>query len=364
MGERSHVPFDVFAMRVDVPVSTAVREGDLGWTCGQCPLTETGAVHAPGDLLAQTEFVCAMIENVMHRAGFKPANIGKLHVYFTAETDRESADALALIADRFGHGPLIVPVPVPHFYYDGMLIEVDVFAASNLQIRAPADVDADGVRLHVADAGDQIWACASVSLIDRRPDEAVKLVAGGLARQGLAPEHLLADLWIVAGTNAGAGQVARSLQHNRFATNPDALVRLAEPAPPVIAAALTFCKHPVAVISDVRANDGVNLTLKSSGRMLWGSGTCVTPGLDLVGQTCEIMQGFDAGLQDAGASFADVVKLTAHYTGGASEQELHDNMMVRHGFYQAPGPASTGLPVAALGNGKCRIAIDLFAVSA
>jgi hypothetical protein len=60
-------------------------------------------------------------------------------------------------------------------------------------------------------------------------------------------------------------------------------------------------------------------------------------------------------------SFADLVKLTARYTGGASEEELHGNTKVRHGFYASPGPASTGLPVPALGNGACRIAIDVAA---
>lgn len=69
MRERSCVPFDVFAIRVEVPVSTAVRDGGLGWTCGQCPLTEQGAVYAPGDLRAQAEFVCDMIDTVMTRAG-------------------------------------------------------------------------------------------------------------------------------------------------------------------------------------------------------------------------------------------------------------------------------------------------------
>ena len=163
MGERSYVPFDVFAMRVEVPVSTAVRVCDLGWTCGQCPLTDQGAVHAPGDLLAQTELVCDMIETVMARAGFTSSSVGKLHVYHAAGAVLEAVDMLALIAGRFDHGPLIVPIPVPHFYYDGMLIEVDVFAADNLQIRAP--VDSDGVQLHVADAGDQVWACTSVSSV-------------------------------------------------------------------------------------------------------------------------------------------------------------------------------------------------------
>jgi enamine deaminase RidA (YjgF/YER057c/UK114 family) len=74
------------------------------------------------------------------------------------------------------------------------------------------------------------------------------------------------------------------------------------------------------------------------------------------------MQGLDTGLRAAGKSFADVVKLTAHYTGGATEEELHGNMKVRHGFYASPDPASTGLPVAGLGSEKCRIAIDVVAM--
>ncbi len=359
MAKRSYVPFDVFAMRVDVPVSTAVRDGDLGWTCGQCPLTDTGAVYAPGDLLAQAEFVCAMIETVMARAGFTSSSVGKLHVYFAAKTEREAAGALALISARFDHGPLIVPIPVPHFYYDGMLIEVDVFAAGNLQVRAPCK--ADGVRLDLVDAGDQVWACASASLADCSAADAVGLIAAELTRQGLDHEHVLADVWMVGG--ADISHVARALQQQRFVTNPDALVRLADPAAPVVAASLSFSKQPVTVHSDVNTDNGVRLTLKTSGSMIWGMGTCADPHLDLVGQTSDIMQGLDTGLRAAGASFADVVKLTAHYTGGASEQELHGNMKVRHDFYANPGPASTGLPVAGLGNENCRIAIDVVAIS-
>ncbi|MEM9473633.1 MAG: Rid family hydrolase [Pseudomonadota bacterium] len=360
MAERLHVPFNVFAMRVDVPVSTAVRDGDLGWTCGQCPLTETGAVHAPGDLLAQTEFVCDMIETVMARAGFEPSSVGKLHVYFAAKTGREAEDALALITARFGYGPLIVPIVVPHFYYDGMLIEVDVFAASDLQARAP--VDTDGVRLELIDAGDQVSAYAAASLASRTADEAVDLITRALDRQAMDPAHLLADFWMSGGTETE--QVARNLQPSRFVTNPDALVRLADPASPVIAASLSFSRQPVAVLTGKTTDGGLRLTLKRSDRMIWASGTCANSDLDLVGQTSSIMQGLDAGLRAAGASFSDVVKLTAHYTGGASEQELHGNMKVRHGFYKSPGPASTGLPVAGLGNEECRIAIDVTAVSA
>ncbi|WP_108879688.1 Rid family hydrolase [Anderseniella sp. Alg231-50] len=361
MAERSHVPFDVFAMRVEVPVSTAVRDGGLGWTCGQCPLTDQGAVHASGDLLAQAGFVCDMIENVMERAGFSPSSVGKLHVYFAAETEREASDMLAVIATRFDHGPLVVPIPVPHFYYDGMLIEVDVFAADNLKVHAP--FEADGVRLEMADAGDQVWVHASASLAEGTSAGAVDRIAGALARHGLDHRHLLGDLWTVSGSDNDAREAARNAQRRQLTANPDALVRPSDPAVPVIAAALSFARQPVAVLTDVKTDDGVRLTLKKSGRMVWGSGTCAQSNLDLVGQTSMIMQGLDTGLRASGMSFADVVKLTAHYTGGATEQELHGNMKVRHGFYASPGPASTGLPVAGLGNGKCRMAVNVVALS-
>ncbi|MEO1160822.1 MAG: Rid family hydrolase, partial [Pseudomonadota bacterium] len=353
----SHVPFDVFAMRVEVPVSAAVRDGGLGWTCGQCPLTDQGVVYAPGDLRAQAEFVCNMIETVMVRAGFKPSSIGKLHVYFAAETDREAIDVLAQIAARFAHGPLIVPIPVPHFYYDGMLIEVDVFASDNLEVRAP--FEADGVRLELVDAGDQVWVHASVSLADGAAAGAVDRIAAALTRQGLDQQHLLGDLWMVSGSDNDAHEAAHDAQCHQLMANPDALVRLAGPALPGIAAALSFGKQPVAVLTDVNADDGMRLTVKKSGPVVRGSGTCARSGLDLVEQTSTIMQGLDTGLRAAGLSFADVVKLTAHYTGGATEEELHGNMKVRHGFYADPGPASTGLPVAGLGNEKCRIAISV-----
>lgn len=360
MGKRSYVPFDVFAMRVDVPVSTAVRDGDLGWTCGQCPLTDQGAVYAPGDLLAQAEFVCDMIETVMARAGFTSSSVGKLHVYFAAGTERETTDALALIAARFDHGPLIVPIPVPHFYYDGMLIEFDVFATDNLQVRAP--FEADGVRLEMVDAGDLVWAYASVSSCDGTVSaDPQRLIADALSQHGLDQAHLLSDLWLVSDNDNQGRQITHNAQHHQLMTNSDARVRLAGPARPVVAAVLSFGKGPVAVLTDVNNDDGLRLTLKKSGRMLWGTGTCADPSLNLVGQTSMIMQGLDASLQAAGASFSDVVKLTAHYTGGATEEELHGNMKVRHGFYASPGPASTGLPVAGLDNEKCRIAIDVVA---
>lgn len=361
MGERSYVPFDVFAMRVEVPVSSAVRVGDLGWTCGQCPLTQKGDVFAPHDLLAQTEFVCDMIEKVTARAGFATSSIGRLHVYLTAKNTSEARQAERLITARFDHGPLIVPIYVPHFYYAGMLIEVDVFAAADMLVRTP--YQAGGVRLQVVEAGDEVWAYAEVSLDEPRLlQDPAELIAQALKQQELDRDYLLSDIWMISGDDTDVREIAATAQRLQLMTNPDAVLLQADPAPPVAAAMLTFAKQPGCVRKTRGTADGLRLVLNECGRMIRVTGSCADSGRDLVAQTSAIMDGIDNSLRAAGGSFADVVKLTAHYTGGASEQELHGNMKVRHRFYSSPGPASTGLPVQGLGNDDCRIAIDVMAM--
>jgi hypothetical protein len=63
-----------------------------------------------------------------------------------------------------------------------------------------------------------------------------------------------------------------------------------------------------------------------------------------------------------GWRFESVAKATTHYVGTSAAQDLHDNMAVRNAYYRRPGPASTGLPVAAFPLSESRIAIDLLGV--
>ena len=60
-------------------------------------------------------------------------------------------------------------------------------------------------------------------------------------------------------------------------------------------------------------------------------------------------------------SFANVVKVTAHYVGEASAEDLHQNLEIRHSHYARPGPASTGLRVTSLLNPDALIAIAVIA---
>ena len=174
---------------------------------------------------------------------------------------------------------------------------------------------------------------------------------------------MLSDLWIVGGEGTDSREFAAAACDHRLMTNPDALVLMADPAPSVTKAILTFARQPVRVRAYHDATDGLQVSLRQSGPVAWVTGSCADRTRDLVGQTSAIMSALDAGLQAAGWRVADVVKLTAHYTGDATEQDLHGNMKVRHRYYCAPGPASTGLPVQRLGNSKCRIAIDVLAIS-
>ncbi len=80
MIPRVHVPFDHWAMPVDVQVSQLVRVGDLAWSCGQCPLDDKGQVLAPGDLQAQGKIVCNYIDAMLPRAGLAKEHVAQLVV--------------------------------------------------------------------------------------------------------------------------------------------------------------------------------------------------------------------------------------------------------------------------------------------
>jgi len=45
--------------------------------------------------------------------------------------------------------------------------------------------------------------------------------------------------------------------------------------------------------------------------------------------------------------------------GSSAAEDLHDDMAARNAYYRRPGPASTGLPVAAFPLSKSKIAVDV-----
>src|SRR5690242_4100864 len=134
------VPFSEFwSMRIEHPYSMLVRADNHGWTCGQCPLAQDGSVLAPDDLLKQAEHVEHYIERLLGKAGFSRANVGKLILYHApagpVDTERLSGRFRVAFPEA-----LLLPVSTPFFYYPGMRLEVDAYAAER---REPLIVSRD-----------------------------------------------------------------------------------------------------------------------------------------------------------------------------------------------------------------------------
>ena len=126
MTDILHLPMGLmWNMPIPVACSLAVAAQGVAISCGQCPLDSDGRVLAPGDAGAQAALVAQMVAGVLSHlpGGHQPA---LLVVYTDAE---DTSAVLAPLAKAFPMAELAV-VSLPHFYYPGMRIEVDVYATS------------------------------------------------------------------------------------------------------------------------------------------------------------------------------------------------------------------------------------------
>lgn len=366
VGTRTHVPFDTWSMQVEVPVSQLVTHGDLAWSCGQCPLDGNGQVLFKEDLPAQAERVCDYIEEILARGGVATGAIAKLILYYVEKALGDLDAMLTIFRRRFGPVPLLVPVAVPHFYYDGMMIEVDVFAGAKVRPLPSIGDAANGVSIAAVEDETLIWTSVKVDAVTAgrsAPEQLASAVLDCLEKHALSPSGLVSDHWFVPVMSAGpdaANSRITALKANELITDPAALVQTHGTGNDAFVGELTFVRGTCTATNE----ESRSLTIKSKRfeNLLWISGTCSDGSLTLVEQTKAIMPAIGDALSSEGMTFADVAKSTTHYVGGATPDELHDNMAVRHSFYSMPGPTSTGLPVQALGDANAHIAIDVIAV--
>lgn len=111
--------------------------------------------------------------------------------------------------------------------------------------------------------------------------------------------------------------------------------------------------------TEVQDHADVVLVVRRGGPFSWLQARATNGASSLVGQTEAVMARFDAVLPTLGLGYVDVVKSTTHYVGGASAEELHENMQVRNRRYTTPGPASTGLPVFGFADPATNVVVDL-----
>ncbi|MEM7225807.1 MAG: hypothetical protein AAF495_22705 [Pseudomonadota bacterium] len=347
---RRHLPFAaLWSMQIEVPVSLLLRDGDLAWSCGQCPLDGSGQVIAPGDLAAQSEAVADYIAEVLARGDLSAEDIGLLLAYYVDGGPGSEADMVAILQRRLGGRALILPVPVPHFYYAGMMIEVDVFASAAAGTRRRHQ--AGSLEIEMLDGGALTWVKLSLST----PCPADRQL-GALGELGLEASALLRDHWFLPADDA---TLLESAAAAGLVTDPGAAVFMPSGDAKRLLGELTFARGKTATR---HAEAGaVTLHLRRHGEFLWALARDRDPRADLVGQTERIMPALKDALALEGMSFADVVKLTTHYVGDDSPEALHDNMRVRNAYYATPGPTSTGLPVAGLGDPQSLITVNLLA---
>ena len=89
-----------------------------------------------------------------------------------------------------------------------------------------------------------------------------------------------------------------------------------------------------------------------------GEGNVVGKG-DIKAQTRQVMENLKAVLEAAGASMADVVKVTAYVTDISSLAETHD---IRAQYFSDSPPASTGVEISALAFPDLLLEIEAVAV--
>ncbi len=351
------IPFsDFWSMRIEHPYSMLVRAGGHAWSCGQCPLSIDGAVLAAGDLVAQAEHVDRYIRRLREKADLAPENVGKLVLYHEAR-DPEAAQRMQSLFQRAYPGAILMPIGTPYFYYPGMLIEVDVHAAER---RAPLVTrEAGGFRIQAVNAGDLVWlrlevlGQAAASLDLQGLHDALRNSAAVL------PEALLADHWFVGGNDAGP--MLKALQHGGLVTDPGSAVRVTLPAGTVAMGELTFAGGGLAASPPTHPRPGVALFVRCSQTHFWIAGRSIASS-SLVGETRAIMAAIADTMRERGWRFEAIAKATTHYVGSSSAEDLHENMAVRNTYYSRPGPASTGLPVAAFPFSASKIAVDVLGV--
>ncbi|MBL9054416.1 MAG: hypothetical protein JNN02_11870, partial [Tabrizicola sp.] len=313
-----HLPMGLmWNMPIPVACSLAVAGRGLAVTCGQCPLDDRGQVRFPGDAAAQAELVASMAEAVLNH--LPDAHFAALAVVFHDCAD--AAEVLAPLAAAFPQAAL-APIRLPHFYYPGMRVEVDLYATAAPPTR----------RVRASDH-------ARLTQVSGGPLELCHLAAAdmGAARRLLAqidPLRLLSAQWF-----------APEPPPSHF---PDPAARVIPPDDSV-SAILTLAPSPV-----LASSTPGGAIQRQSGDLCWLSAHGTAADLALAAH-----QAMDAlALRDIPG--LTVLKATTHYRGRANANDLHANLAVRHARFPMPGPASTGVPVSGLA--AATLAIDMLAV--
>lgn len=100
------------------------------FTAGACPLDNSGATVAPGDVVAQSGQVMENLAVALQAAGAGLGDVVKTTVYVASAAREDLVVAWQVVRDRFGdHDPPSTLLGVSVLGYPGQLVEVEAVAA-------------------------------------------------------------------------------------------------------------------------------------------------------------------------------------------------------------------------------------------
>jgi enamine deaminase RidA (YjgF/YER057c/UK114 family) len=392
MTRSTSYPDGHWSLKVEIPYSMGVRQGDLIMLSGQADLKDMGEVCNADDLHAQTDAAIGHIKNVFVDLGSSLETLTKLTVFYVNNGDVDQSAYTRHIGERLGtiNRPVIVFVPVRRMFYDGLLVEIDAVGVDNNAHRRYADDESCGsINRWFSQAiqcGEFIFVGGTTA---SEADDALSASLPTLGDSAAQTHTVLARIERLLG-KFGASRTDIVKVNNWFVISStaedwakSAEVRASfypEPGPAATGHPLHSLGTPGATISTdcwaMLGADGAPLPkhhVWPDGHWDWpvhlpfkhgvgcqdfifiggqvsldSSGGVIDPD-QLAAQTRTAMDNIGKVLTHFEATYEDIIKLNTWYQGrrgdDADPDALHRSVNIRSSYFQRPGPASTGIPL-------------------
>lgn len=379
-----------------------VRCGDLIFTGGQADLNQTGEVVNPDALDLQSANVIRFVENILLDLDASLANIVRWVAYFVGD-EKDEAHILSLLdkATPDTCKPTVTTICLPALCYPGMRIELEAVAFCPEDISSQKMQYARGDNLpalpngfsHAVRCGDLVFTsdCSAISpqgdvqmpddltaqttlmmnclgntlaLVDASIDDVLKLnvfyLGDGTAANWSEPALIRASHF------KDPGPAATGISVQGFAI-PGLMTKIAVTAGAGVSKKPRDYSWPenhwdwTEKLPYKHGNRFGNI-IHLGGQVALDQNAEVLHPDNMVEQTRIAMHNIKSVLAEFGATLDDVVKVTTFYQGSASADALHENLLIRSGSYNKPGPATSGIPVTSLVYESMVIEIEVIAI--
>lgn len=399
MRRKTVYPEGHWSLQVDIPYSMGVQCGKMFYLSGQADLEGQGNIKNADDLYKQTDASINHIRSVVNELGCGLEDLTKLTVFYINNGETDESAYMQHIADRLDtkNKPVITMVPVPNFFYPGVMEEIDAYGMRGQSGTLPRDVvNASNSTFNQAIRRDEMIFVGSLSATDengviQHPGDVVaqshvilKKLEDTLTEFG-ASKHDIVKInnWYVGGGTADEWEESARIRADFYP----------EPGPAATGIPVhRLNPEGVMIQMDCWAmlgTDGSTLPkqhvwpeghwdwpihlpfkhgVKCGNMIFLGGQVSLDPNANVIdpgnmeNQTHTSMKNIKRVLAEFGANMSDIVKLNTYYEGTSNPDDLHSNVNIRSSYFQKPGPASTGIPFPHLAYKDMLIEIEAIAM--